>query len=275
MKYVDYREKLGTGFNNKEKFEMLKNKIYVFFETSNQTLKIYKNDIITYSISTGVRFRFNDLNYLLEDFLISNKFETLIAKYVTFCNVYENKLGIDEEFNTYVDDQQTVLLNFLRSSLDDLNIQYEIIKDKDGYFIFPKGAKELDDKLISEPLEWLKEYPDTRKTFIHTLKQYANKENPRDVADNLRKTLEGFLQEFFNNSKNLDKNIGVVGDYLDEKGAVSELKAIFTTLVSNFNQANNAIAKHHDKINDNYLEFLLYQTGVFIRTLITLKQENK
>ena len=85
---------------------------------------------------------------------------------------------------------------FILRSLEDLNIAFEVIKDDNGIFVFPKGAKELDDALVSEPLEWLKDYPKAHKTYVNALKQYSEGIYIRDVADNLRKALEEFLQEF-------------------------------------------------------------------------------
>ena len=32
MKWVDYREKLGIGFNDNEKLQMLKNKLFIVFD---------------------------------------------------------------------------------------------------------------------------------------------------------------------------------------------------------------------------------------------------
>lgn len=48
----------------------------------------------------------------------------------------------------------------------DLYIPFEVLNDEEGYFIFPKGAKELDNALVSQPLEWLKEYPKAHKTLF-------------------------------------------------------------------------------------------------------------
>lgn len=74
--------------------------------------------------------------------------------------------------------------------LDESHIPYEVLKDQDEYFIFPKGAKELDAALVSQPLEWLSKYPNAHKTFCIALKQYSEGIYIRDVADNLRKTLQ-------------------------------------------------------------------------------------
>lgn len=92
-------------------------------------------------------------------------------------------------------------MNILRRMLDESNISYEVLQDNDGYFVFPKGAEELDDVLVSEVLLWLQNYPKTQKTYITALRQYADGIYIRDVADNLRKALETFLQEFLGNEK--------------------------------------------------------------------------
>ena len=76
--------------------------------------------------------------------------------------------------------------------------------------IRPKGAKELDTTLVSEPLDWLKDYPKTRKTFCIALKQYTDGVYIRDVADNFRKALEEFFQEFLGNTKNLANDIAEI-----------------------------------------------------------------
>lgn len=42
MKWVDYREKLGIGFNDNEKLQMLKNKLFIVFDF------IYQHNIYDY-----------------------------------------------------------------------------------------------------------------------------------------------------------------------------------------------------------------------------------
>ena len=143
-----------------------------------------------------------------------------------------------------------------------------------GIFIFPKGAEELDSALVSEPLEWLKDYPQTQKTYVIALKQYSDGIYIRDVADNLRKTLESFFQEFLGNKKNLANNINEVFKFLGAHNAEPELAGSIKDLLSKYDTLNNKIAKHNDKVDARYLEFLLYQTGIFIRMLITVKNSD-
>ena len=157
--------------------------------------------------------------------------------------------------------------------INDLNISYDIYADTDGYFIFPKGAKELDDLLVSEPLQWLEQYKLSHKAFIKALKEYSsyNGENASDIADRLRKALETFFQEFFGGSKSLENYKTEYGNFLKEKSIPTELSGNFQTLLTAYTNFNNGYAKHHDKTTQKVLEYILYETGNIIRLLITLK----
>lgn len=53
--------------------------------------------------------------------------------------------------------------------------------------------------------------------------------------------------------------------------AEPELAGSIKDLLLKYDTLNNKIAKHNDKVDARYLEFLLYQTGIFIRMLITVK----
>jgi hypothetical protein len=49
-------------------------------------------------------------------------------------------------------------------------LEFEFYESEEKVFIFPKGVKELDDKLVTEPLQWLTEYPKARTAWINALK---------------------------------------------------------------------------------------------------------
>ena len=166
------------------------------------------------------------------------------------------------------------VFDYLTETLDRLNISYDILEDKDGFFIFPKGAKELDDLLVSEPLEWLKKYPNTHKTYTIALKQYSEGIYIRDVADNLRKALETFLQEFLGNTKNLESNKNEICKYLGDRGVDAGIGGLFQPIINSYKNINDRIAKHNDAVDEKLLEFLLYQTGVLIRMVLSVKGDN-
>lgn len=271
MKNVDYRKKLGLGFNDESKIKMLKTRIFNLLTEFDETKEDWELEIdikkITRNFSDEIGIlipsEYKNLQIIYYIICSQKDISSCVYFFVTFLNTLKH------EYNDYVI-IETLETRFL-SALDNMKISYDKSVDSDGIFIFPKGAKELDSALVSEPLEWLKDYPQTKKTYVIALKQYSDGIYIRDVADNLRKTLEAFFQEFLGNKKNLANNINEVFKFLGTHNAEPELAGSIKDLLSKYDSLNNKIAKHNDKVDARYLEFLLYQTGIFIRMLITVK----
>lgn len=277
MDWENYRKLLGIKSDDNQRFlkceNIILNELENYFDHLNYD--IYPNpeiicdeDYKKFCNVLGIRKTYCEHNeqyraIYAELFNRKHNFKEFVACLVAFIN----------SMSKHSDVEKKELIKILENAFDSSNIGFEVIeKDDENYFIIPCGAKELDDILIVDTLIWLKDYKETHKLYSHTLTQYANKEEPRDVADNLRKTLETFLQEFFNNKKILEKNISEVGKFFDSKEVYCELKNIFTSLMTGYNKANNGIAKHRNNANENMLEFLVYQTGIFIRTIIVLNK---
>lgn len=271
MKNVDYRKKLGLGFNDESKIKMLKTRIFNLLTEFDETKEDWELEIdikkITRNFSDEIGIlipsEYKNLQIIYYIICSQKDISSCVYFFVTFLNTLKH------EYNDYVI-IETLETRFL-SALDNMKISYDKSVDSDGIFIFPKGAEELDSALVSEPLEWLKDYPQTKKTYVIALKQYSDGIYIRDVADNLRKTLEAFFQEFLGNKKNLANNINEVVKFLGTHNAEPELAGSIKDLLSKYDSLNNKIAKHNDKVDARYLEFLLYQTGIFIRMLITVK----
>ena len=271
MKNVDYRKKLGLGFNDESKIKMLKTRIFNLLTEFDETKEDWELEIdikkITRNFSDEIGIlipsEYKNLQIIYYIICSQKDISSCVYFFVTFLNTLKH------EYNDYVI-IETLETRFL-SALDNMKISYDKSVDSDGSFIFPKGAEELDLALVSEPLEWLNNYPQTKKTYIIALKQYSDSIYIRDVADNLRKTIEAFFQEFLGNKKNLANNINEVFKFLGTHNAEPELAGSIKDLLLKYDTLNNKIAKHNDKVDARYLEFLLYQTGIFIRMLITVK----
>ena len=149
--------------------------------------------------------------------------------------------------------------------------------DESGSYIFPKGIKEFDDALVSQPLAWLKDYPDAKKAWSKALREYANNSNGKasDIADLFRKALETFFHEFFGKDQTLQKLKPVYGGYLKSRGIPPEITQNYESILQSYITFMDAYAKHHDATSDKVLEYLMYQTGNIMRLLITLKQGEK
>ena len=203
------------------------------------------------------------LDSITEDIIYESDIREFLAKYSVLLYLLKGYPQAHQHF-----------WNILQDNLGEASIQYELLNDGDGVFVFPKGAPEMDNALISEPLSWLSTYPKTHTAYVKALKEYseATPDNASDIADKFRKALETFFQEFFACDKALENCKGLYGGYLKSQNIPTEITANFETLLQAYTNFINGYAKHHDKTGLNVLEYIMYQTGNIIRLLITLKQ---
>lgn len=273
MDWLDYREKLGIGFCDKEKVSLFMVKAFNLLDGMNHDYmyeQITDAEYFDFCDTTGTPMKhggtYSGAYNLIIEILHKHtrSLEEFLAYYLAFVNCQKdssNKKWTKEKFK-----------NVICAMLNDSHLPFDIYEDKDGYFIFPKGAKEFDDALVSEPLKWLKDYPQAHKTYCIALKQYSDGIYIRDVADNLRKALEEFLQEFLGNAKNLESNKTEICKYLGTQGVDAGITGLFQPLINSYKNINDRIAKHNDAVDEKLLEFLLYQTGVLIRMILSIKR---
>lgn len=282
MEWIDYRKRLGIGFSDEDRA-----KFFIATTLNNIDTSIKKprdetdffgrydyegvsdDEYAVFCGMTGTRNEFSLQGRLHQVFEILDKHSHTIgdflAYYMAFVNCLQNReKGIS----------QKLLLDILDRSFVASKLQYAVLKDGPQYFVFPKGAKEMDNALVSQPLEWLVEYPKSYTAFVKALKEYseATPDNASDIADKFRKALETFFQEFFGCDKSLDNCRSIYGTYLKNKNVPKEITGNLETLLQAYTTFMNAYAKHHDRTSINILEYIMYQTGNIIRLLITLKQ---
>ena len=272
MNLIDYRKKLGLSFCDEDKVRLFLNKAYMAFSEAIQIdTTITPEEYNQYCFDAGIKVEpicfspFADDGYKVFQHLMkaTDDFKKFLYYYTIFLNSSkkdspERKSWISA-FNYWA----------VQSELE-----FEFYESEEKVFIFPKGAKEMDDALVSEPLEWLIEYPQTRKEWIDALKAYSNltDDNASDVADKFRKALERFFQEFFGKTQSLENLKSEYGKYMKAQGIPPEISNNFESLHQSYTNFMNGYAKHHDKTSKNVLEYIMYQTGNIIRLLITLKK---
>ena len=57
-----------------------------------------------------------------------------------------------------------------------------------------------------------------------------------------------------------------MGDKVD-----SGIVGLFHPLINSYKNINDRIAKHNDAVDEKMLEFLLYQTGILIRMVLSVE----
>lgn len=281
MNYLDYREALGICFNDEGKQKLFINRMQVYLQ-SHPTSIFNDEQEIGFCYAIGAICELNNDPYALADlqwdkpkgfqrvwlYLAEkqNNFKDFLAALIVFANSYSGNAITKKS-----------VIAVIKRGLKDSNIQFDIFKDKDGIFIFPKGAKELDDKLVTEPLQWLTEYPNARIAWNNALKAYADAtdENASDCADLFRKAIEQFFREFFGGKKSLENYKSGYGNFMESHGIPAELSNSFEKVLNQYTTYMNNYAKHGNGTSKIALEYIMYQTGSLIRFLITLKQEEK
>ncbi len=277
MDWLDYREKLGIGFKDTEKTQFC---ITQVFNALNSFIFVPGYDYVSFPeyikycnlVGASIDPQLIDDMYSDRRFRhclnIMDRHRSYLEEFLSYYVGFINAIELNRDAEITREDYKNILSN----ALDAAHIPFELVSDGDNYFVFPKGAKELDDALVSEPLEWLKAYPNAHKTFVIALKQYSDGVYIRDTADNLRKALEAFLQEFLGNGKNLETNKIEICKYLGSQNVDAGIAGLFQPLINAYKNINDSLAKHNDAIDQKLLEFLLYQTGLLIRMVLAVKQ---
>lgn len=272
MKWLDYREQLGIGFDDSQKANMFKNKITALLTTVSSHLT--KHDFTPYYVTVGEAppwCNYADFKWVIASITEDSDMRIILSKIVAFINSGENYI--------FDPDMGELICNCVLGYLTSTKIDYDLVKDDDGIFIFPRGAKELDDALVSQPLTWLSAYPQAHIAFVKALKAYseATPDTASEIADKFRKALETFFQEFFGGGRSLEKYVSdhTYEQYLDNCGVPSDMRDEFKNTINAYTKFINNNAKHHDKTELKVLEYLMYQTGNIIRLLITLRQEEQ
>lgn len=271
MDWLDYREKLGIGFYDEEKMGYLITNLITYAKVAFSS--IGATPFINYILDTGSSIEQKELAQ--DDFLIDeSRGKAVIRILIKHQDSLEDFLSYYMPLVNRSDkEKRDDSIHFLKTIMKNAHILYELFEDRDGFFIFPKGAMELDDALVSQPLEWLSGYPQARREWIDALKDYSDltDEKASEVADKFRKALERFFQEFFNSTKALENLKSEYGAYLKANGIPSEISNNLETLMQSYTNFMNNYAKHHNGTGKNVLEYILYQTGNIMRLLITLK----
>lgn len=281
MNHIDYRKRLGLSYTDKDKTDYFIAQMYNFFLNVSGDRERF-DSLIEQSFCNKIGMPMKKENLLLLQFDNNDEPTGLQRAWIYLEKRQKNLLDFLFCYimlvNSYAKGrtaERSILINVLLDALDNCQIPYDVIEDEDGIFVFPKGVPEFDDALVSQPLEWLNDYPSAQIAWVKALKDYsdATEETASDVADKFRKALETFFQEFFGGQKSLENYKSDYGKYLKKQGVPKEISGNFETLLQSYTQFINNYAKHKDATSDKVLEYIMYQTGNIIRLLITLRQE--
>lgn len=139
------------------------------------------------------------------------------------------------------------------------------IRWKDGMF-YPSGAKELDEKLLDDSLEWLNEYPEVKEQFKTALDHFGqsiqDESSRKDAITNAYTSIEKLTQILLQNGKNFEKNSN---DLVNKLQLPSEYKNI----IHYYKQIAHEYSSRHagSSISHDEAEAFIYLTGILVRLM--------
>jgi hypothetical protein len=122
--------------------------------------------------------------------------------------------------------------------------------------------------VLKENLILLNSFPRTKGVYFSAVENFQKKVDARSTADLFRLSLEVFFKEILQNSKTLENNINLVGQYLKELNLSTEIRNNIRETIKFYTDYQNAYIKHPNIITEFELDWIANQTALFIRTIL-------
>lgn len=153
---------------------------------------------------------------------------------------------------------------------------HEIIDANDAIKFRNKQSKEIysgsnNISPTSETAYLLGTYPNALKPYNEALKKLDEKRDARNLADDLRLSLENLLRNLLSNKVSLENNIKPTLEKLDEKKVSVEIRNLFQKVLIFYKDYQNNKIKHAcdiGAIDDIEIGYLFEQTNIIIKFLI-------
>jgi len=207
---------------------------------------------------TEMTFKLGEESHnFFETYLIPYSFKRTLFVSEIFLNILKERKEADYFLYFYKKIKEAIDLSVI-----DLGIHFE-----DGKF-YLKGAEELDQKFILEPLEWLKDFPTTKEFFKETLQEYLRKDYP-DAITKSYSALETLVKTFLNNNKSLKDNITELIKKLDFPKQWGQMVFYFCEFANEFSSRHGKKEKvKTTELDPELVEAYIYFTGLLLRLII-------
>jgi hypothetical protein len=277
MGIFDFKKRFGRSINIEEVKKDFVNKInhYLFQEIENYMGLYYIGnnkifDFLCLSLNKEPNEVLVDYH---KNFLIIDEYRIPPLKYFTK-NDFEQTLCVIEILYEYFKTSDDFRKDEYLKLIDDvvskaLNQPLSLgIFCHDGKF-YPAGAKELSERLIYEPLEWLKDYPKVELLFKNALDHYSKSlQDPikrKDVISNSFQAIEELTRILLNNNKAFDNNFNDLIKKL-------ELNPHWSHILNRYKELSKEFGRHPGREEfippQSDTEAFLYLSGLIMRLIL-------
>lgn len=131
-------------------------------------------------------------------------------------------------------------------------------------------VKLSDSELIIKTKHWLENHPLSLKQYQSSLTKFEGGIFERNTLDDMRLALELLLKDLLYNDKSLENQYQLLGQLLQTKAISSEIRNLIISVLRYYADFQNHNVKHNEQINKNEIEYVIEQTSVIMKFLITV-----
>ena len=269
MNLKEYREQFNKRWNiissdsAEEAFQKFKQRILTAFKpTENQ---LTSKSVTKFCQYYAIDEKWKNIGSTRLSKNIINKLNQ-INNITKLCEAIELILSLD--FKDYQDYITQKTINYRPETIQDIkkviemsDVNVTIRQSENGIILYPTEEEKLDEELVNKTLSFLNKK--SNEHFEKALKFYQNK-NPRESADNLRRSIEEFLRYKLENKTGLTENIKKLQKKI-KKDSTPEIRNIIFTVFNDLDKHFNEHSKHGNSVNEPENEFLIYQAGLLMR----------
>ncbi len=125
-------------------------------------------------------------------------------------------------------------------------------------------------ELVLKTKHWLEKHPEALKQYQSSLSKFEGGIYERNTLDDMRLSLELLLKDILNNNRSLENQFSELGVFLKSKNISPEIRNLLTSVLKYYEDFQNHNVKHNEKINKNEIEYIIEQTSVIMKFLITV-----
>lgn len=267
----NFYKRWNIDLNEEERWNNFRNRVLNSYLQIGYIIKSNERIENDFFETIGIHRRSTN-EWIMEDFLDNglNKSPT----YNYFLDAKDLKdfiLGLQVIFwmETLTKNQKDIFLTGIQEAIVITGVPLGVKQIGTDVIFYPEGAKLLDEKLINDNLEWLSTYPKSYEAFKKALSEMGKVGRERDIADNLRLSLELLVKDILGNRKSLENQKTEIGAYLKSKNVSTEISNLLWTILDYYSKYQNNKAKHENAVPIDEVEFVLYLTGTIMRFLLT------
>jgi hypothetical protein len=234
--------------------------------------------------------------------LIEYEINKLVIYINRFNSIANNLSDIEDKIkntinNFYEVEEKLIILYNLKKNINDLYINHQInceyknnpskcpknITYIKGIYIIENTIKkftkdysldikrpELDIKLIGNNIINLEDFPEISAIYIRALEKLTLNIDERSIIDDLRLSLELLLKKILGNSKSIENQNSILGNYLKKKNTSKELNNMLLILINYYSNYQNSYIKHNDSVKKEEVDFIVNLTSSFINFFIKI-----